>query len=167
MARIEAHGLVAQPPAGWDAQIYVRPAPDPAPAVSGSPDDPAAVIGPREVTRPVIHLANFPLPADRADFGGGAVELMESGGVFIALLEHEAAAAKTPLFADNGTPWPLADDDFQPENMQRSLPGQAGCQRFFVQNGRPFCLYVVIGSYRTRGLLTKVVNDALASVRIQ
>ena len=48
-----------------------------------------------------------------------------------------------------------------------SLPGQLGCQRFFTTNGRVFCLYIVIGSYRTRALLANVVNDALATFVIR
>ena len=164
MAKIEAHGLVAQAPPGWDAQIYVRPA-LPAEALAVAPGaDPSRQPG--EVTRPIVHLANFALPAGRADFGGGAVETMESGAVFIALIEHPSDVVGTPLF-DHQVPWPLASDDFVPEQMQRPLPGQAGCQRFFTANGRAFCLYVVIGSFRTRALLAGVVNDALATIEIR
>ncbi len=165
MPTIEAHGLAAQAPAGWDAQIYMRP-PLPAEALV---QDGAAIAGGAppvgESTQPIVHLANFALPSDRADFGGGAVELMESGAVFIAIVEHDAVSASSPLF-QNPPPWPLAPDDFAPENMQRALPGQAGVQRFFTVNGRAFCLYVVLGSHRNRVMLTKVVNDALAGITI-
>ncbi len=165
MARITAHGLSAETPNGWDGQIYMRQ-PLPAEALVQSEAATAGLepaVG--ESTSPIVHLANFALPSDRADFGGGAVELMESGAVFIALIEHDPAVVDTPLF-QHPVPWPLSPDDFTPEQMQRSLPGQAGLQRFFTTKGRAFCLYVVIGSYRTRALLTGIVNDALATVEI-
>ena len=57
---------------------------------------------------------------------------MESGAVFIALLEHDAAEADTALFRGKGIPWPLKADDFDPNNLQRGIGGQAGCQRFFL-----------------------------------
>lgn len=85
--------------------------------------------------------------------------------MFIVVVEHDAVSAGSPLF-QNPPPWPLAPDDFAPENMQRALPGQAGVQRFFTVNGRAFCLYVVLGSHRNRVMLTKVVNDALAGITI-
>jgi hypothetical protein len=112
-----------------------------------------------------VHLANFALPGGRADFGGGAVEIMGSGGVFIAVCEMEPEAVGRPLFAE-GVPWPLRPEDFSPENMQRSISGQAGCQRFFSVGDRSFCLYAVIGSHRQRAILVKVVNDALAGLTI-
>lgn len=165
MPKIEAHGLAAEAPSGWDAQIYVRPPLPPEALVQakGAGSDGITTVG--EQTFPIAHLANFPLPADRADYGGGAVELMESGAVFVALIEYEPAAAGTPQF-DHGIPWPLSPDDFAPEQMQRTLPGQSGCQKFFTHNGRAFCLYVVLGSHRSRVMLTDVVNDALAKLEI-
>jgi hypothetical protein len=170
MARIEAYGLAAKPPAGWDAQIYVRPlaavpgAPSHPPSNPAGPDLLAATTA--GVTRPIAHLANFPLAPDRADFGGGAVETMESGAVFIALIELDPADVTKPLFAGKPIPWPLSADDFSPEQLQRAFDGQAGCQRFFTQKGRAFCVYVVIGSHRIRGALAKVGNQALATVEI-
>lgn len=163
MPKIQAHGFTTDAPAGWDAQIYVRQPLGADQLVQAAGTPPGA--GAAEDTRPIAHLANFPLPADRADFGGGAVELMESGGVFIALIEHDPATASEPLFKD-GVPWPLKEQDFAPEQMQRTLPGQAGCQRFFKVGGRAFCLYIVIGSYRQRATLVNVVNDALSRVTI-
>ncbi|HEY6533825.1 MAG TPA: hypothetical protein VIY72_16070, partial [Acidimicrobiales bacterium] len=113
---------------------------------------------------PIVHVANFALPPVRGDYGGGAVELMESGAVFVALLEHDPAEAETALFEGRTIPWPLRADDFSPDNLQRGVGGQSGCQRFFVVNGRPFCLYVVIGSHRMRAVLAQQVNQALATV---
>ena len=38
----------------------------------------------------------------------------------------------------------LTADLFASKRLQRTLPGQLGCQLFFTANARPFCLYVVI-----------------------
>jgi len=90
---------------------------------------------------------------------------MGSGGVFASLLEHSAEEAGSPLF-QHPVPWPLRPAQFDPNALQRRIAGQAGAQAFFLMNGRPFCLYVVLGSYRQRAVLTPVVNQALASVSI-
>jgi hypothetical protein len=154
MATLSAHGLSVTPPAGWDAEIFTR---DRDPRIR-------TLQGMQEAVPPIAHIANFGLPPVRGDFGGGAVELMESGAVFVALLEHDASEAGTALFEGKGIPWPLSPDDFDPNNLQRGIAGQAGCQRFFLVDGRPFCLYVVIGSYRLRATLVREANDVLAGV---
>ena len=158
MARLEAFGLAAAPPKGWDGEIYRR-----ADEVDGGR---AALFGSAEVAPPILHLANFPLPADRGDYGGGAVELMGRGGVFVSLLEHPSEEGASPLFAGKGIPWPLSPSDLDPKQMQRTIGGQAGCQRFFTHNGRAFCLYVAIGSYNARAVLVREVNAALATVEL-
>ena len=161
MPTLSAHGLTVAPPTGWDAQIYRRD-PDPLP----DPRSPGtlAPFGGAETVPPIAHVANFGLPPVRGDFGGGAVELMDSGAVFISLLEHPVEEAGTALFAGRGIPWPFVGDDFSPDTLQRGIAGQAGLQRFFVAEGRPFCLYVVIGSHRLRNVLVREVNAVLASV---
>jgi hypothetical protein len=156
MARLEAFGLVADPPKGWDGEIYRRDAEAPA--------GPVALFGSTEVVTPILHLANFALPAERGDYGGGAVELMGRGGVFVSLLEHPASEGESALFRGRAIPWPLRGSDFDPKQMQRTIGGQAGCQRFFTHNGRAFCLYVAIGSYAARAVLVREVNAALSSV---
>src|SRR5688572_13518426 len=113
---------------------------------------------------PIVHLANFALPSERGDYGGGAVERMGRGGIFVSILEHPPEEGNTPMFAGRGIPWPLQPSDFDPQQMQRTIGGQAGCQRFFTHNGRAFCLYVAIGSYAARALLVPEVNAALATV---
>lgn len=167
MPTLTAHGLQIAPPRGWDAQIFTRAA-DPRAVAPGPPTGPGTNLPSQvvETVPPIAHLANFALPPDRGDFGGGAVELMGSGGIFIALLEHAAAEADTPMFRGRTVPWPLSADDFGPENLQRGIAGQSGLQRWFVAGGRPFCLYVVIGSHRQRNALVREVNQVLASVRI-
>lgn len=154
MATLSSHGLEVTPPAGWDAEIFTRQ------------QDPRILtpFGAQEVVPPIVHLANFGLPPVRGDYGGGAVEVMESGAVFVALLEHDLAEADTALFRSRDLPWPLAPDDFSPDNLQRGVGGQSGCQRFFVAAGRPFCLYVVLGSHRLRNVLATQVNQVLSTV---
>lgn len=98
----------------------------------------------------LVHLANFPLPAGIGDFGSGATETMLAGDVFITLFEYDPAAAGTALFAVPGLPRSLAAADFDRNNLQRTLPGQSGVQRFFHHQGRAFCLYVVVGSHLDR-----------------
>jgi hypothetical protein len=163
MPTIDAHGIAVSPPAGWDGQIFRHdPEPIVPPAAPG-----ARAQGLVEATPPVAHVANFALPPERGDFGGGAVELMASGAVFISLLEHPAEEAATALFAPHeGVPWPVSPDDFSPATLQRGLTGQSGLQRFFVVGGRPFCLYVVLGSHRLRSVLVPQVNEVLASIAI-
>jgi hypothetical protein len=156
MARLEAFGLAADLPNGWDGEIYRRD--------SGVLGFGPAAVGPGEVVMPIVHLANFALPAERGDYGGGAVDAMGRGGIFVSLLEHPPEEGATALFAGKGIPWPLRASDFDPKQMQRPLGGQAGCQRFFTHNGRAFCLYVAIGSHVSRTVLVREVNAALASI---
>lgn len=154
--RLEAFGLGVDPPKGWEGEIYRR-VPEGATI--------AALVSPSPPT-PIVHVANFALPAERGDYGGGAVEIMGSGGIFVSLLEHDPAEATMELFAGKGTPWPLVPSDFHPQQMQRPIQRQAGCQRFFSVRDRAFCLYVVIGSYRARTLLVPEVNAVLSSIEV-
>jgi hypothetical protein len=155
MARLQAHGFRVDPPRGWESEIYQRP-PEQLPGY--------ATAARQETSMPIVHLANFPLPAERGDYGGGAVELMGRGGIFIAVLEHDPVDAGTPLFAGKQIPWPLGADDFDRQQMQRTIAGQSGCQRFFVAAGRAFCLYVALGSHTMRTVLVPEANAALATL---
>ena len=71
---------------------------------------------------------------------------MRSPDVFVVLFEYGPESLGTPLFAAQGVPARRRADMFGSKRLQRPLPGQLGCQRFFTANGRPFCLYVVAGS---------------------
>ena len=51
--------------------------------------------------------------------------------------------------------------------MQRAIRGQAGVQRFFHDQGRAFCLYVVIGAFARRRELVHRVNEVLATLTIE
>jgi hypothetical protein len=132
--RLAHQGLAVTTPNGWDARIYKR----------------AAQKG--EVTMPVLHAADFPLPAVIGDYGSGAVEIMGPHHVFLSLIEFDPADAASPLFAHE-RPTRITAGEFGPDKLQRGLLGQAGAQFFFTDRGRPFCLYVVIGSWNGRDAL--------------
>lgn len=141
---LRGHGFTIEPPSGWEARIYRRTAPT-------DPDNArnrAAAAGRTgwlgEQTLPVVHLADFPLPASRGDYGSGAVESMSSGNMFLALLEFGPECLGTALFE---TPRPQVEPRrFSPNGLQRILPGQCGAQYFFTEKRRPMCLYVVLGA---------------------
>jgi hypothetical protein len=146
--RVAHQGLAVVTPRGWDARIYRRIAPQDG-----------------EITCPIMHAADFPLPAVRGDFGGGAVEIMGPGHVFLSLIEFDAAEATSPLF---GHPRPsrISAGEFGPDRLQRGLPGQAGAQFFFTERGRPFCLYVVIGSFEGRNALVARANGIFQAMEV-
>jgi hypothetical protein len=110
-------------------------------------------------------LANFALPEHRDDFGGGVTPGMRSPDVFVVLFEYGPESAGKPLFATNGVPR-VSADMFGSKRMQRPLPGQLGCQRFFNVNGRPFCLYVVAGSRAHLPRIVAEVNAVLADLDV-
>ena len=56
---------------------------------------------------------------------------------------------------------------FGSKRLQRPLPGQLGCQRFFTAGGRPFCLYVVAGSRAYLPRIIADVNAVLAGLDVQ
>ena len=149
MTTISAYGLRVDLPLGWEGSIYRR-----AP-------------GEGESSNPVAHAASFPLPRDRGDYGNGAVDVMEDDDVYIMLVEHDADSVGTALFSQVGLPRQLDPDEFSTTTLQKVIPGHAGTQRFFVERGRPFCLYVVLGSYELRGQLVPRANDVLATVEVQ
>jgi hypothetical protein len=114
---------------------------------------------------PVTHLATFPLPADRGDFGSGAVDVMGADDVLIALVEYGPECVDTPLFPRAAVPTP-EPNQFRPESLQRIVSGQLGYQRFFTTAGRAFCLYVVLGSAANARRLTTATRSVLSTVRI-
>jgi hypothetical protein len=148
-ATVVAHGLSVTPPDRWEARLYLRD----------------ALITDGESVNPALHLANFALPPGRGDFGSGAVEVMGPRHVFVALLEYGRAEAGTPLFAARGMPRP-ALRDFAANALQRPLRSQLGSQRFFTEQGRAFCLYVVLGSGRYAAPLLSEVHAALDNVQV-
>jgi hypothetical protein len=153
-------GLVVDVPPGWDGRITRRG--------DGSPTQlvgPSTVNGLAVTSHPVVHLANFPLPEVRADFGSDVVETMGPDDVFAVLFEYGPAAVGTPLFATVGFPQ-LDGSRFTPDTLQRGIPGQAGFQTFFQVSRRAFTLYAVVGSYARRAQLVPRLDAVLATMRI-
>ena len=148
MRQLTAHGLAVAMPPGWEGRIHRRWA-----AVAS------------EDTKPVVHLANFALPEQRDDFGGGVTPAMRSPDVFVVLFEYGPESLGTPLFASKGVPRVTAAM-FGSKRLQRPLPGQLGCQHFFTANGRPFCLYVVAGSRAYLPRIVAEVNAVLAGLDV-
>jgi hypothetical protein len=148
-AQLAAHGIAVALPDRWEGRLYLRA------------DDELG-----DLANPVLHLGNFALPPGRGDFGTGAVERMGPAHVFVSLFEYGAEEAGRPLFADRGFPR-LTVGDFGPNQLQRRLPGQLGCQRFFTSRGRAFCLYVVLGSQRHAGALLTEVHDVLSRLEVE
>ena len=145
---LTAMGMSVTPPAGWEATIYRRSA------------------QPGEHTYPVLHASTTRLPAVRGDYGSGAVELLGPNDVFVAVLDFGPSAAGTALFSGlRGLPG-LTPDAYRPRQLQRTIRGQAGVQRFFTTGSRGFCLYSVIGSMANRITLTARANQILGTIRV-
>jgi hypothetical protein len=141
-------GLAVTPPPGWEATIYRRP------ASSGT------------VTYPILHAATLALPAERGDYGSGLVELLGPGDVFVSILDFGPDAGRTPLFRTLSAVPVLTPDAYRPRQLQRTILGQAGVQRFFNAADRGLCLYSVIGSMANRVMLTARANQILGTVRV-
>jgi hypothetical protein len=144
-----------------DTDIEAAPAPLPAPDPGTAPDPLA-----HGSENPVAHLANFPLPATRGDYGSGAVERMGPSDILVCLVEFDPEAAGTALFAPAGVPR-FRVSDFAPHTMQRTIVGMCGAQAFFTVAGRAFSAFVVLGSYRLRAPLVAEVNRLLAGLEIE
>ena len=141
-------GIGIAAPRGWDVAISRREATAP------------------ETTHAVVHAATFPLPADRGDYGDGAVQQMSAGDVFVALVEFHPASVGTALFAAAGFPPPLTGADFSRTALQVAVAGQAGVQRWFSEGGRAWCLYVVVGSWDRRAALASLANQLIAGIEV-
>jgi hypothetical protein len=149
--KVKGHGLGVQVPPGWEVRIRRRAADAQEPG--GRP-------------RPVLHVSTLALPEERGDYGSNLTPSLGPEDVFVSLFEHDAAAAETPLFATRGRPRPTPAD-FQPSQLQRTVPGQSGMQYFFNEHGRAFCLYVVLGSHARRAELVRKVTAVLDSLDIE
>ena len=108
MTRLAAHGVSIDVPAGWEAELSTQP-------------DPSTLDPRRPAAAPlvVLHAANFSLPAERGDYGSGAVEIMGRNGIFAALVEFDGASATTMLFAAEGVPTRLVADASVPTSFRR------------------------------------------------
>lgn len=170
---IDGHGFsVALPPA-WEGRIYQRATPTTAftPKNRAAPDSTgtnAARAGDGwlgEQTRAVLHLGNFALPADRGDYGSGAVERMGANNTFVAILEFGQECLGTALYSSIGLPR-VSPAQFDPNALQRRITGQSGCQFFFTVQSRPMCLYVVLGSHQNAAALSAQANQVLDRIKV-
>ena len=97
MAVIEAHGIAAALPNGFEGRIFVRAVP------TGT-------------AYAVAQFATFPLPDDVGDFGGGAVNLMGPGDVYATLFEYGPESLGKQLFARLGRPTRLRAERLLPDD---------------------------------------------------
>jgi len=148
MSALVAHGMRVAVTAPWEARITRR-----------------AASAPDERTFPVMHAATFPLPEQRDDFGGNVTTLMRPSDAFVTLFEYGPDAIGRLLFARRGIPR-VRPDLFATNRLQRPLPGQLGCQQFFTDRSRAFCLYVVAGSRASLPRIITLVNSLLDHVVI-
>jgi hypothetical protein len=160
--KLQAHGIEADLHAGWEGRISVRRAA--VASTSGIRASQAPTVA--EQTHPVVHLANFPLPEQRGDFGSGAVDLMGAGDVLIVLFEYGPESVGQALFRRQGLPDRLRPNMFSGSALQKTIAGQAGTQVFFTEAERAFCLYVVLGRQREAPTLVPLANRTLSSTRI-
>ena len=160
MARLAQHGIAVDLPRGWDGRIKNRSRSDGTFRIAAEGEDGEDGGG------ALLHAGTFPLPDGRGDFGGGAVETMRRGDVFVALFEYDRSSAGTALFAADGVPQQLQPADFDGRSLQRLIPGHLGLQRFFSENGRAFCLYVVVADDGDLPSLVREANRMLASLAI-
>ena len=155
--KLTAHGIETDLPPGWEGRIGVRTQPTEATRSIGHPD---------ERPNPIVHLANFALPEQRGDFGSGAVDVMGADDVLVVLFEYGPECVGTALFERNGLPRKLTPTMFSGSALQRTISGQAGCQIFFTEAGRAFCLYTVLGRQSSAARVLPQANATLASTRI-
>jgi hypothetical protein len=158
--KLQAHGITTDLPPGWEGRITLRATPQGTARTTG----PAGTPG--EIPNPVVHLANFPLPEHRGDYGSGAVDVMTDADVLVVLFEFGPESAGTALFRRRGVPARLTPNMFSPNALQRAIPGQAGCQVFFTEAGRAFCCYTVLGRQAAAARVLPGANATLAATRI-
>ncbi len=160
--RIEAHGIRAELPSGWEGRISRRQ-----PGTTTGRRGPAStgeVLG--EDTGPILHMGNFALPEVRGDFGSGAVDLMGNGHLLVVLVEYGSDSVGTALFPAVTSVPRLTGRMFSSQGLQRVQKGQAGAQRFFTLNGRAFCLYAVVGDQREVGTMATTANGVTRTIQV-
>ena len=164
---LQGHGMRVLLPAGWEGRIFQRATPGLAftPAARAQQGHLAAGGWAGEQPKPVLHLADFALPANRGDFGSGAVDRMGPTNIFVAALEFGSECLGSALFGSVGLPR-LSAVQFDPNALQRRLPNQAGVQIFCTVNSRPICVYAVIGSYGIAKQQAVRINQLLDQVEV-
>ena len=165
MTRLVAHGLGVTLPERWEGRVARRRTSDGGVSAAGTQRASSSLSTSGERTFAVLHLASFPLPEHRDDFGGNFTPGMRSSDAFVALFEYGPDAALQPLFSARGVPRVTAQM-FSPNRLQQRRPGQIGCQLFFNASARAFCLYVVAGSRASLPRIITQVNGALAELEV-
>ena len=165
--RRSGHGRTIDLPPRWEGTIGRRPADPGEAAVAAGAARTVAPALTEEQLLPVAHLATFPLPADRGDFGSGAVDLMAASDVFVAVVEYGPECVGTALFAPRPRLPQLRASQFGPAKLQRIQKGQAGAQVFCTVAGRAFCVYAVVGSAGRTASLAPEVNAVLAATEVE
>ena len=165
MTELSTQGVTVQLPPGFEGRAFARSRQAPE-SLGANPahEDPLAASGVPNLV--VLHAATVPLPPEVGDFGSNVVDVLGPDDVFISVFEYDPSVANVGLFAEQGVPRALDADAFSPRSLQRWIRGQSGIQRFFSLGGRAFCLYVVLGSERGRGVLQQRVEPVLASLQI-
>jgi hypothetical protein len=141
--QISGHGISVDLPRGWEGRIYRRRRGD-----------------------PTLHAGNFILPLDDGDFGSSSISIMPSDGIVIVLTGYRRALAGEGLFGHQGLPLPLPAFRLRRRALQRIQRGRWGIQRFFTEGGRPFCIYVVVGSMPDPAALLRRANRVLSTLSI-
>ena len=155
--KLQGHGITTTLQPGWEGRISMRSTPVARARGLGDPG---------EVPNPVVHLANFALPEQRGDYGSGAVDVMGDEHVLVVLFEFGPESVGTALFRKRGIPSQLTPAMFSPSALQRTLPGQAGCQVFFTTANRAFCCYTVLGRQSSAARVLPQANATLAATTI-
>lgn len=140
---LSGYGMVVDLPPGWDGRIYKRPEGD-----------------------PTLHAGNFPLPVEDGDFGSRALAAMGNGGAFLVVTEYERGLAGRGLFSPEAPAALPATSELDPWALLRVRPGQFGIQRFMTIGGRPFCVYLVVGTAPSPSELLASVNAVLRTLSI-
>ncbi len=117
--------------------------------------------------RAVLHAANAELPpAGADDLAGELVERIPADGVVIALVEMGDDVLGSVLYANEGVP-EISAAQIAPGVASGPIPeGAGGVQRFFTAAGRPFLLYVAVGSVADAEDLVAGANRVLGTLRI-
>ena len=143
MTALASYGIHAVLPPGFEGRIY------------------------KHDNLPVAQFATFALPPGTGDFGGGAMHHLTARDVFAVLFEYGPESATSAMFSDPSMPRALEARDFQPYSARTGHAHHAGVQRFFVEAGRPFTLYAVLGTRVARRLLVSRLNQLLTGITIE
>ena len=101
--RLAHQGLAVVTPRGWDARIFRRQPP----------------ARPARSRCPILHAADFPLPAVRGDYGSGAVEIMGPNHVFLSLIEFDTGRGRLAAVRPRAS---------EPDHARRVRPGPAAAR---------------------------------------